>query len=347
MRCSRFRDRQVRRHWGKLAPSPVIADALDAAAVKAAVARIRPDAVINELTSLPRRYTPDEMKATSGRHRKVRVEGNINLLAALRDAGVRRYLLQSSGFWYEAWRGACGRGSLVHLQRISGSRGRRSHLFGIGSARVGDAGNRVRRAPLRILLWPRHLVHARRRYWRSGCGNGKFRLSGRVRGSPASCISTMRPERPPPRWSVRPARTTSLMEAHRLSACGCRRSRALRGRLRRLASAKKTRFGRWAPMPSITRQGLGAPQTRRPDASLGSVRARSSGFRRHSRSALTRPNARRSFMAARRSAGCPHKASAFPRARSPAARTSAGGGRRWSHSCRASPLNPWRSCGGA
>ena len=34
---------------------PVVADALDAAAVSAAVARIRPDAVINELTSLPRR----------------------------------------------------------------------------------------------------------------------------------------------------------------------------------------------------------------------------------------------------------------------------------------------------
>jgi uncharacterized protein YbjT (DUF2867 family) len=32
---------------------PVIADALDAAAVKAAVGRTRPDAVINELTSLP------------------------------------------------------------------------------------------------------------------------------------------------------------------------------------------------------------------------------------------------------------------------------------------------------
>ena len=28
------------------------------------------------------------------------MEGNINLLAALRDAGVRRYLLQSFGFWY-------------------------------------------------------------------------------------------------------------------------------------------------------------------------------------------------------------------------------------------------------
>ena len=78
----------------------VVADALDAAAVKAAVGRIRPGAVINELTSLPRHYTPAEMKAAAERDRKVRVEGNINLLAALRDAGVRRYLLQSSGFWY-------------------------------------------------------------------------------------------------------------------------------------------------------------------------------------------------------------------------------------------------------
>jgi nucleoside-diphosphate-sugar epimerase len=78
----------------------VVGDALDAAAVKAAVGRIRPDAVINELTSLPRHYTPAEMKAAAERDRKVRVEGNVNLLAALRDAGVRRYLLQSSGFWY-------------------------------------------------------------------------------------------------------------------------------------------------------------------------------------------------------------------------------------------------------
>jgi 2-alkyl-3-oxoalkanoate reductase len=78
----------------------VIADALDVAAVKAAVGRIRPDAVINELTSLPRHYTPAEMKAAEERDRKVRMEGNINLLTALRDAGVRRYLLQSSAFWY-------------------------------------------------------------------------------------------------------------------------------------------------------------------------------------------------------------------------------------------------------
>jgi hypothetical protein len=46
-------------------------NALDAAAVKAAVGRIRPDAVINELTSLPRHYAPAEMKAAAERDRTI------------------------------------------------------------------------------------------------------------------------------------------------------------------------------------------------------------------------------------------------------------------------------------
>ncbi len=78
----------------------IIADALDSDSVKAAVARVRPDAVINELTSLPKHYTPAEMQTAAERDRKVRIEGNKHLLAAIRHAGVRRYLLQSSGFWY-------------------------------------------------------------------------------------------------------------------------------------------------------------------------------------------------------------------------------------------------------
>src|SRR5262245_65987685 len=61
----------------------VIADALDAAAVKAAVGRIRPDAVINELTALARPYTPPERTTAAERERKVRAEGKMNLLAAL------------------------------------------------------------------------------------------------------------------------------------------------------------------------------------------------------------------------------------------------------------------------
>ena len=45
----------------------LIGDALDAVSVRAAVARVRPDAVINELTALPRHYTPAEMKAAAER----------------------------------------------------------------------------------------------------------------------------------------------------------------------------------------------------------------------------------------------------------------------------------------
>ena len=78
----------------------LIGDALDAASVRAAVVRVRPDAVINELTALPRHYTPAEMKAAAERDSRVRREGNVNLLAGMRGNGVRRYVLQSSGFWY-------------------------------------------------------------------------------------------------------------------------------------------------------------------------------------------------------------------------------------------------------
>jgi nucleoside-diphosphate-sugar epimerase len=84
----------------QLGAEPVSADVLDAASVKAALNRTRPDAVINELTSLPRHYTAAEMRAAAERDAKVRIEGNANLLAALRDSGARRYLLQSSAFWY-------------------------------------------------------------------------------------------------------------------------------------------------------------------------------------------------------------------------------------------------------
>ena len=79
---------------------PVSADVLEATSVNEAFKRIRPDAVINELTSLPRHYTPAEMRAAAERDRKVRIEGNANLLAAIGDLGVRRYLLQTSGFSY-------------------------------------------------------------------------------------------------------------------------------------------------------------------------------------------------------------------------------------------------------
>ena len=84
----------------ELGAEAVSADALDAASVKAAMTQVRPDAVINELTSLPSHYTAAEMRGAAERDRRVRTQGNVNLLAVLRDAGVGRYVLQSGGFWY-------------------------------------------------------------------------------------------------------------------------------------------------------------------------------------------------------------------------------------------------------
>ncbi len=50
----------------------VVANALDAQAVETAIKRVRPDAVIDELTSLPKHYTPEEMRAAADRDRTVR-----------------------------------------------------------------------------------------------------------------------------------------------------------------------------------------------------------------------------------------------------------------------------------
>jgi nucleoside-diphosphate-sugar epimerase len=89
---------------------PIIGDALDAPSVSAAVAKVRPDVIINELTSLPRHYTPTEMKAAAERDARVRLEGNKNLIAAAQQTGVRRFLVQSTGFWYASGDGLAGEG---------------------------------------------------------------------------------------------------------------------------------------------------------------------------------------------------------------------------------------------
>jgi nucleoside-diphosphate-sugar epimerase len=78
----------------------VVVDAFDAEAVNAAIGRVRPDAVIEELTSLPKDYTPQAMRAAAERDRKLRLEGGQNVHQAARTAGAKRYLVQSTGFFY-------------------------------------------------------------------------------------------------------------------------------------------------------------------------------------------------------------------------------------------------------
>ncbi|HEV2863709.1 MAG TPA: NAD(P)-dependent oxidoreductase [Pyrinomonadaceae bacterium] len=78
---------------------PVIADVFDGDAVKAAVARARPEVVIEQLTALPKTYTRESLGAAADFNNRLRLEGGANVLAAARAAGVRRYLSQSHAFW--------------------------------------------------------------------------------------------------------------------------------------------------------------------------------------------------------------------------------------------------------
>ena len=78
-----------------------VADARNASAVHDAVAHSAPDVVINQLTALPKNYTPETMQAATALDHQVRREGGANLLAAATASGAKRYILQSCAFWYE------------------------------------------------------------------------------------------------------------------------------------------------------------------------------------------------------------------------------------------------------
>ncbi|HVV71901.1 MAG TPA: NAD(P)-dependent oxidoreductase [Verrucomicrobiae bacterium] len=78
----------------------VVLNTLDAEAVGVEIAKIRPDVIIDELTSLPKRYTPEEMRKAAPRDRQIRLEGGGNLHRAALETGVKRYIVQSTGFFY-------------------------------------------------------------------------------------------------------------------------------------------------------------------------------------------------------------------------------------------------------
>ena len=76
----------------------VIADVFDADAVKAAIIRVQPEIVIEQLTALPKTYTGESMSAAAALNHRIRLEGGANVLTAA-QSGVRRYLRQSIAFW--------------------------------------------------------------------------------------------------------------------------------------------------------------------------------------------------------------------------------------------------------
>src|SRR5262249_4575523 len=94
----------------QLGARPVVADALDRAAVKQAVAEAQPDVIVHQLTALS-----GELSARDMRHpersaavimtNRLRIEGTDNLLAAGHAAGTKRVVVQSFG----AFRPGAGR----------------------------------------------------------------------------------------------------------------------------------------------------------------------------------------------------------------------------------------------
>ena len=79
---------------------PVVADALDAGAVRAAVMQARPEAVIHQLTSLPARIEPRKMRRDFELNDRLRSEGTRILVDAAQAAGAKRILAQSIAFAY-------------------------------------------------------------------------------------------------------------------------------------------------------------------------------------------------------------------------------------------------------
>ncbi len=79
--------------------TPAVCDALDSEALRAAVVTAKPDVVVNQLTSLPKRFNPRTIDYEE--HNRARLDGGRNLLEAAKAAGTRRYVTQSLGFIYD------------------------------------------------------------------------------------------------------------------------------------------------------------------------------------------------------------------------------------------------------
>ena len=88
---SRARAQRLR----ELGAEPAVLDVLDAGAVRAAVAAARPDAIIYQATALAGAGFSRSLDRTFAPTNRLRTEGTDILVAAAREAGVRRLVAQS------------------------------------------------------------------------------------------------------------------------------------------------------------------------------------------------------------------------------------------------------------
>jgi nucleoside-diphosphate-sugar epimerase len=79
---------------------PAVVDVFDAPALMSAMAAAKPDAVIHQLTDLPREFDPAKIAASYTANSRIRTEGTRNLIAAAQAAGATRLIVQSIAFAY-------------------------------------------------------------------------------------------------------------------------------------------------------------------------------------------------------------------------------------------------------
>ncbi|WP_281718796.1 NAD-dependent epimerase/dehydratase family protein [Pandoraea apista] len=84
----------------ELGAKPCFADAFDFDAVRMAIETAAPDVVIDQLTWLP--ASPADIIKAMPNDTRLHREGGANLLKAATELGVRRYIMQSRGFYLEA-----------------------------------------------------------------------------------------------------------------------------------------------------------------------------------------------------------------------------------------------------
>lgn len=99
---------------------PVILDVLNTEAVAAVLSDVKPTIVIDMLTRLPKEYTPESMRQAALLDAQIRMEGGANLLTAAVQQGVKRYIAQSSGFWYEPGEGMADENTSMAFQASPG-----------------------------------------------------------------------------------------------------------------------------------------------------------------------------------------------------------------------------------
>lgn len=92
----------------RLGVRPLVVDVLDGAPTAAAVREARPEVVVDQLTSLPRRYTPELMRAALAATSAVQTVGGDNVHRAAVDAGASRYVVQSGCYFYRPGEGLAG-----------------------------------------------------------------------------------------------------------------------------------------------------------------------------------------------------------------------------------------------